>query len=106
MEMPETIYFSKFEEGKEKRKKFTLKILEHFKGQIQGKVFIKPNMVSYEETNILITLAEHQKRLVGKQALIIVDRLFHPRVYTSNYLLRHVKSKSESQLNVLISIEK
>lgn len=47
--MPETIYFSKFEEGKEKRKEFTLKILDLFRDQIKGKVFIKPNLVSYEE---------------------------------------------------------
>ena len=47
--MPETIYYSKFEEGKEKRKEFTLKILELYKDQIKGKVFIKPNMVSYED---------------------------------------------------------
>ncbi len=47
--MPETIYFAKFEESKEKRKEFTLKILDLFKDQIKGKVFIKPNLVSYEE---------------------------------------------------------
>ncbi|NVM30897.1 MAG: DUF362 domain-containing protein [Candidatus Helarchaeota archaeon] len=47
--MPETIYHAKFEEGKEKRKEFTLKILETYKDQINGKVFIKPNMVSYED---------------------------------------------------------
>jgi len=49
MEMVETIYFAKFEEGMEKREGFTRKILETFKDQIQGKVFIKPNMVSYED---------------------------------------------------------
>ncbi len=49
MRMAETIYFTKFDEGKEKRKEFTQKILELFKDQIKGKVFIKPNMVSYEE---------------------------------------------------------
>lgn len=47
--MPETIYFAKFSEGNEKRREFTLKILEQFKDQIKGKVFIKPNMVSHEE---------------------------------------------------------
>ncbi|MHA1428453.1 MAG: DUF362 domain-containing protein, partial [Candidatus Helarchaeota archaeon] len=47
--MVETIYFAKFEEGMEKREEFTRKILETFKDQIQGKVFIKPNMVSYED---------------------------------------------------------
>jgi len=49
MIMPELIYFSKFEEGHEKRKEFALKILDLFKDQIEGKVFIKPNMVSYED---------------------------------------------------------
>ena len=49
MIMPELIYFTKFEEGNEKRKEFTLKILDLFDDQIKGKVFIKPNLVSYEE---------------------------------------------------------
>jgi uncharacterized protein (DUF362 family) len=43
--MTETIYFAK----SEKRREFALKILELFKDQIKGKVFIKPNLVSYEE---------------------------------------------------------
>ncbi len=47
--MSEIIYYAKFEEGKEKRKEFTQKILELYKDQINGKVFIKPNMVSYED---------------------------------------------------------
>ncbi len=47
--MPETIYFAKFEEGRVKRKEFTLKILDLYKDQIKGKVFIKPNMVSHED---------------------------------------------------------
>ncbi|MHA1311040.1 MAG: DUF362 domain-containing protein [Candidatus Helarchaeota archaeon] len=43
--MKEIIYFT----TKEKRKEFTLKVLDIFKDQIKGTVFIKPNMVSYEE---------------------------------------------------------
>lgn len=43
--MTETIYFSK----SSKRKEFTRKILDIFQDQINGKVFIKPNHVSYEE---------------------------------------------------------
>ncbi|MHA1265330.1 MAG: DUF362 domain-containing protein [Candidatus Helarchaeota archaeon] len=47
--MPETIYFSQFDEGAEKRREFTLNILEQYQNQLKGKVFIKPNMVSYED---------------------------------------------------------
>lgn len=47
--MPDIIYFLKCKEGNEKRKEFTQKILDIFKDQIKGKVFIKPNMVSHEE---------------------------------------------------------
>ncbi|MFX0134528.1 MAG: DUF362 domain-containing protein [Candidatus Hodarchaeota archaeon] len=43
--MKATIYFSK----SEKRKEFTLKILDLFKNQIEGTVFIKPNQVSFED---------------------------------------------------------
>ena len=43
--MTETIYFAK----SEKRREFAFKILELFQDQIKGKVFIKPNLVSYEE---------------------------------------------------------
>ena len=43
--MKETIYYSK----NEKRKDFILKILNLYSDQIKGKVFIKPNMVSWEE---------------------------------------------------------
>lgn len=43
--MTEIIYFSK----SEKRKEFTLEILDLFKDQIGKKVFIKPNQVSWEE---------------------------------------------------------
>ncbi|MHA1270545.1 MAG: DUF362 domain-containing protein [Candidatus Helarchaeota archaeon] len=43
--MKEIIYYT----TKKKRREFTLKVLDIFKNQIKGKVFVKPNMVSYEE---------------------------------------------------------
>lgn len=49
MAMPEMIYFAQFKKGTERRQEFTRKILETYQDRIKGEVFIKPNMVSYEE---------------------------------------------------------